>query len=124
MRPHLTSLSWYRRTAEKQLTNNATKTRQVKFESEIFVTSVKRLEVIILKFARPAQRLPGDHRYLNSYLQNNEIITELGKCFETVGFEYGQAFPIQYLCQPHTPQLLFVLGGKEVGGLLVIILQF
>jgi hypothetical protein len=23
-----------------------------------------------------------------------------------------------------TPQLLFVLGGKEVGGLLVIILQF
>jgi hypothetical protein len=24
----------------------------------------------------------------------------------------------------HTPQLLFVLGGKEVGGLLVIILQF
>jgi hypothetical protein len=27
-------------------------------------------------------------------------------------------------CQPHTPQLLFVLGGKEVRGLLVIILQF
>jgi hypothetical protein len=27
-------------------------------------------------------------------------------------------------CQPHNPQLLFVLGGKEVGGLLVIILQF
>jgi hypothetical protein len=27
-------------------------------------------------------------------------------------------------CQPHTPQLLFVLSGKEVGGLLVIILQF
>jgi hypothetical protein len=33
-------------------------------------------------------------------------------------------FPIQFFCQPHTPQLLFVLGGKEVGGLLVIILQF
>jgi hypothetical protein len=27
-------------------------------------------------------------------------------------------FPIQYFCQPHTPQLLFVLGGKEVGGLI------
>jgi hypothetical protein len=27
-------------------------------------------------------------------------------------------------CHPHTPQLLFILGGKEVGGLLVIILQF
>jgi hypothetical protein len=25
-------------------------------------------------------------------------------------------------CQPHTPQLLFVLGGKEFGGLLEIIL--
>jgi hypothetical protein len=24
----------------------------------------------------------------------------------------------------HTPQLLFILGGKEVGGLLVINLQF
>jgi hypothetical protein len=33
-------------------------------------------------------------------------------------------FPIQYFCQPHTPQLLFILGEKEVGGLLVIILQF
>jgi hypothetical protein len=33
-------------------------------------------------------------------------------------------FPIQFFCQPHTPQLLFVLDGKEVGGLLVIILQF
>jgi hypothetical protein len=31
-------------------------------------------------------------------------------------------FAIQFFCQPHTPQLLFVLGGKEVGGLLVIIL--
>jgi hypothetical protein len=29
-----------------------------------------------------------------------------------------------FFCQPHTPQLLFVLGGEEVGGLLVIILQF
>jgi hypothetical protein len=27
-------------------------------------------------------------------------------------------------CHPHTPQLLFILGGKEVGGILVIILQF
>jgi hypothetical protein len=27
-------------------------------------------------------------------------------------------------CHPHTPQLLFILGGKEVGRLLVIILQF
>jgi hypothetical protein len=33
-------------------------------------------------------------------------------------------FPIQYFCHPHTLQLLFILGGKEVGGLLVIILQF
>jgi hypothetical protein len=24
-----------------------------------------------------------------------------------------------FLCQPHTPQLLFALGGKEVSGLLV-----
>jgi hypothetical protein len=32
--------------------------------------------------------------------------------------------PIQFFCHPHTPQLLFILGGKEVGGLLVIILQF
>jgi hypothetical protein len=30
--------------------------------------------------------------------------------------------PIFY--HPHTPQLLFILGGKEVSGLLVIILQF
>jgi hypothetical protein len=30
----------------------------------------------------------------------------------------------QFFCHPHTPQLLFILGGKEVGGLLVIILQF
>jgi hypothetical protein len=33
-------------------------------------------------------------------------------------------YPNQFFCQPHTPQLLFVLGGKEVDGLLVIILQF
>jgi hypothetical protein len=33
-------------------------------------------------------------------------------------------FPIQLFCQPHTPQLLFVWDGNEVGGLLVIILQF
>jgi hypothetical protein len=30
------------------------------------------------------------------------------------------AFAIQFFCQPHNPQLLFVFGGKEVGGLLVI----
>jgi hypothetical protein len=30
-------------------------------------------------------------------------------------------FPIQFFCHPHTPQLLFILGGKD-GGLLVIIL--
>jgi hypothetical protein len=35
-----------------------------------------------------------------------------------------QHFPIQFFYHPHTPQLLFILGGKEVGGLLVIILQF
>jgi hypothetical protein len=35
-----------------------------------------------------------------------------------------EPFPIQFFCHPHTPQLLFILGGKEVGGLLVIILQF
>jgi hypothetical protein len=32
-------------------------------------------------------------------------------------------FPIQFFCQPHILQLVFVLGGNEVGGLLVIILQ-
>jgi hypothetical protein len=37
---------------------------------------------------------------------------------------FPETFPIQFFCQPHTPQLLFVLGSKEVGGLLVIILQF
>jgi hypothetical protein len=35
-----------------------------------------------------------------------------------------QPFPIQFFCHPHTLQLLFILGGKEVGGLLVIIIQF
>jgi hypothetical protein len=34
-----------------------------------------------------------------------------------------QPFPFQFFCHPHTPQLLFILGGKEVGGLLVIIPQ-
>jgi hypothetical protein len=29
-----------------------------------------------------------------------------------------------FSAKPYTSQLLFVLGGKEVGGLLVIILQF
>jgi hypothetical protein len=33
-------------------------------------------------------------------------------------------FQSNFFCQPHNPQLLFVLGGKKVGGLLVIILQF
>jgi hypothetical protein len=33
-------------------------------------------------------------------------------------------FQSNFFCQLHTPQLLFVLGSKEVGGLLVIILQF
>jgi hypothetical protein len=36
----------------------------------------------------------------------------------------AKPFPIKFFCQPHTPQLLFVLDGKEVDGLLVIILQF
>jgi hypothetical protein len=35
-----------------------------------------------------------------------------------------QPFPIQFFCQPHTPQVLFDLVSKEAGGLLVIILQF
>jgi hypothetical protein len=35
-----------------------------------------------------------------------------------------ESIRLLFFCQPHTPQLLFVLGGKEVGGLLVIILQF
>jgi hypothetical protein len=35
-----------------------------------------------------------------------------------------QQFPIQFFCHPHAPQLLFILDGKEVGGLFVIILQF
>jgi hypothetical protein len=33
-------------------------------------------------------------------------------------------FPIKFFCHPHTPQLLIILGEKEVGLLLVIILQF
>jgi hypothetical protein len=39
-------------------------------------------------------------------------------------FSWSLTFPIQFFYHPHTPQLLFILGGKEVGGLLVIILQF
>jgi hypothetical protein len=35
-----------------------------------------------------------------------------------------QPFPIQLFCHPRTPQLLFILGGKQVGGLLVIIERF
>jgi hypothetical protein len=35
-----------------------------------------------------------------------------------------QPFPIHFFCHPHTAQLLLILGGKEVGRLLVIILQF
>jgi hypothetical protein len=27
---------------------------------------------------------------------------------------------IQFFCQPNTPQLLFILGGKEVRGLLIM----
>jgi hypothetical protein len=30
-------------------------------------------------------------------------------------FLYLKPFPIQYFCHPHTPQHLFILGGKEVG---------
>jgi hypothetical protein len=33
---------------------------------------------------------------------------------------YYKPFPIQFFCQQDTPQLLFVLGGKELGRLLVI----
>jgi hypothetical protein len=33
-------------------------------------------------------------------------------------------FQSNFSANQHTSQLLFVLGGKEVGGLLVIILQF
>jgi hypothetical protein len=33
-------------------------------------------------------------------------------------------FPIPFFCHLYTPQLLFILDGKEVGGLLVIILLF
>jgi hypothetical protein len=50
------------------------------------------------------------------------------RCAE--GFNSGikglnhQPFPFQFFCHPHTPQPLFILGGKEFGGLLVIILQF
>jgi hypothetical protein len=33
-------------------------------------------------------------------------------------------FPIHFKCQPHTPQLQFILGWEEIGVLLVIILQF
>jgi hypothetical protein len=37
-------------------------------------------------------------------------------------FETGKVNPFQskFSATPHTPQLLFILGGKEVGGLLVI----
>jgi hypothetical protein len=43
---------------------------------------------------------------------------------ETWFAKSNKRVPIQFFCHPHTPQLLFILGGKEVGGLLVIILQF
>jgi hypothetical protein len=43
-------------------------------------------------------------------------------CFRR--FSWSLPFPIQFFCHLHTSQLLFILGRKEVSGLLVIILQF
>jgi hypothetical protein len=39
-----------------------------------------------------------------------------------VNFKLDIEFPIQFFCHSHTPQHLFILDGKEVGGLLLIIL--
>jgi hypothetical protein len=39
-------------------------------------------------------------------------------------FSEIEPFPIQFFCHLRTPQLLFILGVKEVGVLRVIILQF
>jgi hypothetical protein len=52
---------------------------------------------------------------LDSYVRQSDFILML---------MHSLTLPIQFFCQPPTPQLLFVLGGKEVGGLLVIILRF
>jgi hypothetical protein len=63
-------------------------------------------------------------------LQNPHKHTHYKILTNTYGSVYNvsspdlKPFPTQFFGQPHTPQLLFVLGGKEVGGLLVIILQF
>jgi hypothetical protein len=48
------------------------------------------------------------------------------RSFITENYNERLVNPFQsfFICQPHTPQFLFVLGGKEFGGLLVIILQF
>jgi hypothetical protein len=54
-----------------------------------------------------------------------EILCGIEACNRTPTVKYkGLTLLIRFFCQPHTPQLLFVLGGKEVDGLLVIILQF
>jgi hypothetical protein len=53
--------------------------------------------------------------YFN-YALNREVL-------EAPEYE-NKPFPIQFFCHPHAPQILFILGGKEIGGLLVIILQF
>jgi len=56
------------------------------------------------------------------------ILTPYDKCgtypshlnYQSVYLQKHKPFPIQFFCQPHTPQLLFILGRKEVGGILVI----
>jgi hypothetical protein len=59
---------------------------------------------------------------------NNEIAPwhTLYKCFSLHFNTFKTILTLSnpIFCHLHTPQLLFILGGKEVGGLLVIILQF
>jgi hypothetical protein len=69
---------------------------------------------ILLKFQYSENYTPSNTEWKNFGLQCSSISEKASL----------QPFPIQFFCQPHTPQLLFVLGGKEVGGLLVNILQF
>jgi hypothetical protein len=58
-------------------------------------------------------------------MQAKATVLDLTKCGEERESQLDfNPFQSNFFCQPHTPQLLFVLGDKEVGGLLVIILQF
>jgi hypothetical protein len=86
----------------------------------------------------------GGTRSTKSFLR---LGASLQRCFKTNSFPSGSSiyipnkmchvsssiftgltsikpFPIQFFSHPQTLHLFFILGGKEVGWLLVIILQF